>query len=397
MKKSIDITTNQEAPIRVAIDGNEANVPNRVGSNVYAYEIIKNLYTIVRNKNVTVTILLASEPHKDLPRENKKWHYKVITPQKFWTQWALPIHLFFHSDEYDVLYTPGHYAPRLSFVPYVSSIMDLAFLKFEKQFKKRDFIQLKNWTKYSVAHAKKVIAISDFTKQDIIREYNKDENDVIVAYPAVEINKEIIAPIHKQNVLGKFKITKPYILYVGTIQPRKNLVTLIEAFEKISRKLPIGKRKKVTQLQLVIAGKIGWLADELLQRVEQSPYKNDIILTGFVTDFEKKVLLSNAETLTLVGLYEGFGIPPLEALEYGLIPLVSNNSSLPEVVGFAGVLADPQDPTDIANQLEKVLTLTNKEKAPFETARKIQIQKFSWKNSAKTIYKTLEKVAHNEV
>ena len=395
MKEFIEKTTKDEQTLRIAIDGNEANISNRVGSNVYAFEILNNLYHIVRNKPVKVTILLAKPPISDLPKENIKWKYQVVTPQKFWTQWALPIHLYLNSDKYDVMYTPGHYAPRISAVPYVSSVMDLAFLKYKEQFKKRDYIQLVKWTKYSVKNAKKVITISDYSKQDIIEQYHKQESDIVVAYPAVYPPRREIAPIHREKVLKKFNITNPYILYVGTIQPRKNLVNLIDAFEKLSRKLPIGKRKKLQSVQLVIAGKIGWLADNVIKRVEKSPYKNQIIMTGFVTDFEKEVLISGASTLTLIGLYEGFGIPPLEALHHNIIPIVSNNSSLPEVVGNSGVLTDPNNPSDIAEKLEKVLTLTSKQKKEILKNKRVQIDKFNWKNSAKVVYKTLERVVHD--
>jgi glycosyltransferase involved in cell wall biosynthesis len=394
MKEFIKRTNKNNQTTRIAIDGNEANIVNRVGSNVYAFEIIKNLHTLVRNKTVKVTVLLSSPPINDLPKENKKWKYKVVSPQKFWTQWALPIHLFLHFDKYDVFYTPGHYAPRISSIPYVSSIMDLAFLNYEKQFKKKDFIQLKKWTKYSVKNAKKIIAISKSSKKDVIETYGRKDQDVVVAYPAVYSLKQKIAPVHVKKVLNKFKIEQPFILYVGTIQPRKNLIKLIESFEKISRRLPIGKKKKVNKIQLVIAGKIGWLADDVLKRVEESPYKNQIIMAGFVTDFEKEVLLSNCATLTLMGLYEGFGIPPLEALHHGIIPVVSDTSSLPEVVGKAGLLANPNNTNEIASKLEEVLTFTNKEKQRYSKARKAQISKFNWKTSAKVVYKTLEKVAH---
>jgi glycosyltransferase involved in cell wall biosynthesis len=394
MKEFIEKTNKHNQTIKIAIDGNEANVSSRVGSNVYAFEIIKSLHTLVRNKSVKVTILLSTPPIKELPKENKKWKYKVITPQKFWTQWALPIHLFLHSDDYDIFYTPGHYAPRLSSIPYVSSIMDLAFLNYENQFKKKDFIQLKKWTKYSVKNAKKIITISEATKRDVMEQYGRTKQDVIVAYPAVNHKKEKIPPIHIKKVLNKFKIDQPFILYVGTIQPRKNIIKLIESFEKVSRRLPVGKRKKIKSLQLVIAGKVGWLADDVLKRVEESPYKNQIIMAGFVTDFEKNVLLSECETLVLVGLYEGFGIPPLEALHYSIIPVVSDTSSLPEVVGKAGLLANPNNTTEIAEKIEEVITLTLREKQKYINPRRSQIAKFDWKNSARIIYKTLEKVAH---
>lgn len=382
--------------IKIAIDGNEANITNRVGSNVYAFEILANLYNLTKNKPVEVTVLLANEPIKDLPAANKKWSYKVIKPAKLWTQWALPIHLFLHSDHYDVFFTPGHYAPRFSKIPYVSSVMDLAYINFPDQFKKRDYLQLLNWTKYSVARAKKVIAISEFTKQDIIKHYKKKESDVVVAYPAIYSQDVKIAPIHKQKVLTKFNIKKPYFLYVGTIQPRKNLINLIEAFEKLSRQLPLGRRKNIKELQLVIAGKIGWLADDIVNRAKNSPFKNQIIMTGFVSDFEKNVLLDNCSSLVLTGLYEGFGIPPLEAISHQIVPVVSSTSSLPEVVGNAGILVNPNDTTDIARGLKEVLDLSSKQKLAYKKAGEIQLTKFDWKNSAREILKTLEKVGAHE-
>lgn len=382
--------------LKIAIDGNEANIVNRVGSNVYAFEIISNLYNLIKNKPIEVTVLLASEPIKDLPPANKKWNYKVVKPAKLWTQWALPIHLFLYADQYDVFFTPGHYAPRFSRVPYVSSVMDLAYIHFPEQFKKRDYLQLLNWTKYSVQRAKKVVAISEFTKQDVIKHYKKKGSDVVVAYPAIYPHTTKIAPLHKKKILSKFNISQPYFLYVGTIQPRKNLINLVEAFEKLCRQLPLGKRKNIKSLQLVIAGKIGWLADDIVNRVKNSPFKNQIIMTGFVTDFEKSVLLDNCTSLVLTGLYEGFGIPPLEAISHQIVPVVSNTSSLPEVVGKAGILVNPQDSNDIARGLNEVLNLSVKEKSDYRKAAIIQLSKFDWKNSAREILKTLEKIGSHE-
>lgn len=151
-------------PLRLAIDGNEANVKQRVGSNVYAFEVIKQLYELTKNpKKFDCTILLAHKGLADLPPARSNWQYKVLTPQRLWTQWALPLHLFWQQKQYDLFFTPGHYAPRFSAVPYVSSVMDLAFLEFPEQFQKNDLYQLKHWTYYSVRHAKKVITISIFS------------------------------------------------------------------------------------------------------------------------------------------------------------------------------------------------------------------------------------------
>lgn len=396
--------------IRIAIDGNEANIANRVGSNIYAYEIIKNLEKLVRNQpDITVTVCLAFSPQPDLPAERAGWSYKVIKPTFLWTQLALPSYLFMHRDEFDVFYTPGHYAPRHCPIPYVSSVMDLGFLYFPDQFKHKDLVQLKNWTEYSVKHASKVIAISQFTKQDVIKQYHKPETDVVVAYPDVDSSTHPVSMAAQNRVLKKFKITSPYILYVGTLQPRKNLVRLIEAFEE-TYDLIHNPLKKVNltsnyelrdvvpfkNVQLVVAGKVGWLADEILSKIKNSPIKDHIILTGFINDSAKNALYQGASASVLVGTYEGFGIPALESFHHGVIPVVSETSSLPEVVGKAGVLVDPLNIKSISNGLSSVLLLAAKERAKLRREARKQSLHFSWVKSAKIILETLVKIAQSE-
>lgn len=390
--------------LRIAIDGNEANVPNRVGSNVYAYEILNQLELQTRqpvnDHNLDVTVLLATTPLKDMPKERPGWKYLVLTPRKFWTQWALPIHLFLHHSRYDVLFTPGHYAPRLSIIPYVSSVMDLAYFDYADQFKAHDFLQLKSWTAYSVKKAVKVIAISEFTKQDIIKRYGITPSKVVVAYPSVIPPTKEPTSLRRANTLKKFSLKKPYLIYVGTIQPRKNLIKLVEAFESVQRSVASEKTKKVGRsrvqsatLQLVIAGKIGWLADDIIQRIKDSPFFADIILTGYINEEVKHILIKEADASVLVGLYEGFGIPPLESMHLGTIPIVSNTTSLPEVVGEAGILVDPTSPHSIADGIKKVLRLTAKSKAKYRKEMRAQIKKFSWQESAKIILRTIAQVA----
>jgi hypothetical protein len=174
--------------LRIAIDGNEANIKNRVGSNVYAFEVLWALERMTRTRaDIEITILVSTKPIQDLPQTRAGWNYQVIQPQPLWTQFALPIHLFVHRSRYDVFFTPGHYAPRLSSLPYVSSVMDVAYLKFPEQFQDKDVIQLKDWTGYSVRHAHKVVAISQSTKADVVKYYKRKPQDVVVAYPSISL------------------------------------------------------------------------------------------------------------------------------------------------------------------------------------------------------------------
>ncbi len=383
--------------IKIAIDGNEANVKNRVGSNTYAFAIISELYKLTENrKNIDITILLSSKKLNDLPKTRIGWRYMVIGPSKFWTQWALPIHLFLHQNDYKLFFTPSHYAPRISSVPYISSIMDLAYLHYPKQFRFNDLMQLKNWTKYSVKNARKIITISKFSKKEIQKYYHVAEKDIVVAYPSFQFGES--APIEEvRNFFRTNKIRSKYFLYLGTLQPRKNIIELVTAYEEFLRKLAATNLKiknknqrQIGEPDLVIAGKTGWLADEILARIANSPFKEKIILTGFVEDKFKKALYQNAIASLLLSLYEGFGIPALESMQTGTIPIVANNSSLPEVVGSTGLLVKANDPHEISNAMMRVYQMPHKELLKFKTAMHRQSKKFSWHEAAKIILKTIE-------
>jgi len=393
--------------IRIAIDGNEANIKERVGSNAYAYKILVALEKILQDQsNISVEVLLSQPVQTDFPQEREGWTYRNFGPASFWTQWALPWHLFHSRQKYDVFFTPGHYAPRYSLIPYVSSVMDLAFLDFGKQFRKKDLLQLKEWTRYSVKNAKRVIAISQFTKQDIVEKYHLAAEKVVVAYPGLSLNSTpALKEKEKMETFEKWHIHQPYLLYVGTLQPRKNLLKLIKSFELVvqqsnEERKENRKRKnyltsdsgKIETLQLVIAGKIGWLAGPIMARIQASSLKNRIIVTGYVAEQEKMFLYKEAAASILIGLYEGFGIPPLEAMQANTIPIVSNTTSLPEVVGEAGIQVSPDDVQAIATGIKTVLQQPAKERAALLKKGRQQIKKFSWEKSAQIVLDTLLEV-----
>lgn len=401
--------------IHIAIDGNEANVLQRVGSNVYAFELLKQLFELIRNDpEVRVTVLLAEPPIKDWPSGTDRWQYQVIGPKPLWTQWALPIHLFQQRDTYHVFFTPGHYAPRWSPIPYVSSVMDLAYLFYPDQFRKKDVVKLTKWTAYSVKRAAKIITISESSKQDVVKEYGRNPDDVLVAYPGLSEQPSLPNGKHQARILNKFGIKNPYFLYVGTLQPRKNLAKLIEAFEVFERQrrqiaselaahspksanyprlTPNAKQVISSETQLVIAGKIGWLAEDIIDRINRSPFKNQIVVTDFISDEVKHVLYHNAIALTLLGLYEGFGIPPLEAMSHGTVPIVSDTSSLPEVVGKAGIIVNPTDDAAIAHAMMEVALSSRTQRAQLRKQMKTQIKKFDWMQSAQVVFNCLKDLA----
>lgn len=369
--------------MRIAIDGNEANVNKRVGISEYAFELTSTWYKKRLEKTIdhAFTIFLKNEPLDHMPKEKSYFKYKIIKPQKLWTQAPLPLYLLTHPNDYDVFFTPTHYAPRFSTIPRVTSVMDLSYEYYPQLFKKNDLHKLKNWTRYSVKKAKKVVTISNASRSDIIKFYDIQAEKIEVVYPGIKQNM-MAKKDESTKQLQKLGINKKYILFVGTLQPRKNIAKLIEAFSKLEKK---------DQYQLIIVGKKGWHFDEILKAPEQHHVQKNTIFKYFVSDEELATLYKNCEVFVLPSLYEGFGLPVLEAMKQGAPVATSNISSLPEAGGDAALYFDPNNADDMRKTIEKILNDKSLQKKMKEKGKK-QVQKFSWEKSATQVLKVLESV-----
>ncbi|MBP9781585.1 glycosyltransferase family 4 protein [Candidatus Woesebacteria bacterium] len=388
----------KQARLNIAIDGNEANVSKRVGSNVYAFEILKALEKRTKSQSEMyhVTVLLHSQPNDDLPKPREGWIYQVFGPKQLWTQWALPKHLYAQKKTYGVFFTPSHYAPSICPIPYVSSVMDLAFLSHPHTFRWRDLFQLKHWTEHSAKNANRVIAISQATKTAIHQYYQIKKNEIVVAYPGSPPPHTVSQSDQKQ-LLQSEQIQAPFFLFVGTIQPRKNIPLLVAGYEQFITKFQtehLPKGINPTKIpQLILAGKTGWMAQESLGSIRRSSVSALIKRVGFSSLDLQTTLYSQAQATLLVSDAEGFGLPPLEAMRYGSLPIVVNSSSLPEVVDKAGLIIPPNSPEAIADALWQCITLSAKQKAMYRKFAREQLAFFSWEASAQIILETLQKVA----
>ncbi|MBI5358641.1 glycosyltransferase family 4 protein [Candidatus Amesbacteria bacterium] len=356
----------------IGIDANEANLTqNRVGINEYAYNLlwaISNLQT--EHKFV---IYLKTKPNDSLPKEREGWKYRVIPFPKLWTQTRLPFDLFFRFPRPDVFFSMTHYAPRWSPVPTVVSIMDLGFLSTPEQFTKKDFNQLKSWTAYSVRNAKKVLAISEYTKSEIVRIYHKNPDDVAVGLLACSSN--ISGPVHNKSVLKKYNIQKPYFIFIGSLRPSKNVEGLVKAFATLDE-----------NYNLVIVGKKAWLFHEIFKTVSDLHLQDRVIFTGFVEEWEKQVLLSESIAYVLPSFMEGFGIPVLEAFTCQTPAVVSAVASLPEVAGVAGIYVEPEDVDSIAAGMQRAVT----DREKFVKLGLERVKSFSWDKCAQETLLCLE-------
>ena len=373
----------------IGIDGNEANVKKRVGISEYAYQLLVQFasFEFAKRKNIHFVVYLKDKPKKELPPESENWHYRVLKPGKLWTQWRLPLDLYFHKPRPDVFFSMTHYAPRFSPVPTVISVMDVSYLRFPELFNPSDLYQLRNWTDYSVKHAKKVLTISNSSRDDIIKAYKTSAERVVTIYPGIKKTLSLEPHVFGMNQLQtKYHISDKYILFVGTLQPRKNIVRLIEAFSRIKN-----QELGIKDLELVIIGRKGWQYEEILAAPEKYDVTDQVKFLENVSDDELDVFYQHALCYVLPSLYEGFGLPVVEAMQRGCPVITSNVSSLPEAGGDAALYVDPENVADIAEKITQLITDKQLREELIAKGKK-QIQKFSWEKAATETLGVLQEV-----
>ena len=363
----------------IGIDGNEANISQRVGVNTYSFELLKNLRKLQdewKNKH-TIIVYLKDKPKKDMPEESGHFKYKVIGGRALWILTKLTPHLFFDKPKCDIFFSPSHYVPPISPIPRICSIMDLGYLEYTDQFRKKDFWQLKIWTAISIFVSKAIIAISNSTKEDIVRHYPIAKNKIYVtplAYDASKFNTNIIEN-DVRRVRDRYSIVTDYVLYLGTLKPSKNIMGLVEAFSKV----PVPD----SGLQLVIAGKKGWLFEPIFEKVKELGITDRVVFTDFVSEEDKPALIRGARLFVLPSFWEGFGLDILNAMASGVPVVASNKGSLPEVVGEAGVLVNPNDIDSIVAGMKEVLLASVTKYNTFIEKGLRQAKKFSWEKTAR--------------
>lgn len=268
--------------------------------------------------------------------------------------------------------------------------MDLAFFHFPQLFTPKDLKQLKSWTGYSVRKAKRIITISQASKDDIIKLYGIEPEKIAVIYPGIKQHVSLTPHIYPMNELKtKYKIGDDFLLFVGTLQPRKNIVRVIEAFSQLKKQKTENKEQ---DLQLIIVGRKGWQYEEILAAPEKYDVKDKVKFLDFVPDEDLTLFYQHAKVFVWPSLYEGFGLPILEAMQQGCPVITSNVSSLPEAGGDAALYVDPQSVEEIAGAMGKVLTDKKLRDEMIAKGRK-QVEKFSWEKAAQETLAVLQQVA----
>lgn len=365
--------------MRIGMEAERANLPNPTGVERYATKLIQGLAKIDHeNEYVLYFRTTPTAWFYDLP---KNFKLRVIPFPKFWTQIRISWEMLTHP--VDVLMILASAMPIIHPKKTVVTVHDIAYEMFPKAFTPFMLKYLQWSTRFAVKHAAKVVSVSQSTKDDVVKIYKADPNKIQVIHLGFDQNFYGQQNYTEaQPVLDKWGIVyQKYLLFLGTLQPRKNILLLIEAFELLRKKYHIEEK-------LVIVGSKGWLWEPIYKKI-QSVTDGSIKYLEYLSDDELKTVIAGARLLTLPALYEGFGLPPLEAMASGVPVVVSNVSSLPEVVGDAGKLIDPNSVESIAAGLLEVLTDKNTRAQMIQKGLE-QSKKFTWEECAKKTLALIE-------
>jgi len=363
--------------MRIGIDARMYG-PRHSGIGRYVEQLIAHLAQIESEHEFV--IFLKKESFDSFSVPNNRW--KKVLADVHWYGAAEQMKMpgIIKKEQVDLMHFPHWNVPVFYHGPFVVTIHDLIMFHHARRdasthnafvYVVKD--RLHRWlVRYVAKKAKHIFATSEFTKKDIVETLGVDERNISVTYqaPLIINNKQLTI----NNLSQKFHIDSPYVLYVGNAYPHKNLETLIDAWKMFSRDNP--------EYQLVLAGKESPWYEKLKGKARGT---GSIIFTGYVTDEELSALYKKAHLYVFPSLYEGFGLPPLEAMTYNIPVISSSSSCLPEVLGNAALYFDATDAEDIVRALEEGTENEDLRYVLQENAKE-ELARYSWETLAKQTY-----------
>ncbi|HZF38619.1 MAG TPA: glycosyltransferase family 1 protein, partial [Blastocatellia bacterium] len=311
----------------------------------------------------------------DKPKNLNRQFIPLRSRSIFRKWWLVGLPSLLRIYQVDVFHGTNYCVPVFAPCPTVVTIHDLSLYTQSHTHEAANVKRGKRRMPIMARLASLIIAPSEWTRREIVERLRVSSEKVRVIYEAAREGMKPLPPHFCQGVLDKYQIRPPYLLYVGTIEPRKNLLTLIRAYDELLRTTPL-------RPQLVLAGGRGWLCDEVFKLAEDLKLQDQVHFTGYVEDGDLPALYSAAEAFVYPSFYEGFGLPPLEAMACGAPVITSDVSSLPEVVGKAGLTHAPNNTRALTEAMAKLLgDETTREHFKREGLK--QAAKFSWERAAR--------------
>ncbi len=367
--------------MHIAIDASRATRAQRTGTEYYARQLIERLAHA--HPEARWTLFFRDNPHAwlaDLPYVERV----VLSAERLWTYTALAPALA--RVQPDLFWEPAHVLPPsapLLGIPSLVTVHDLGYEHFPAAHTAAQRAYLQLTTRYHARAATRIIADSKATARDLIDLYGTSPSKISVVPLGVDHQhfRPVTDAVALAAIRNRYKTGERFILYVGTLQPRKNLARLIGAFAMVAPRFP--------GVNLVLAGGKGWLSDELQAVLEQPLLAHRVVTTGYVEDGDLPALLSAAEVFAFPSLFEGFGLPVLEAMACGTPVVTGNTSSLPEVAGNAAVKVDPTNTRHIADALTLLLSQPSL-RAELRHRGVAHAAHFTWEKSADLLWAEIE-------
>lgn len=299
----------------------------------------------------------------------------------WWFEWSVANWL--NRNKPDLFLSPDGYCSLRANVPQLAVMHDIAYEHFPKHNK---FLQQKYYEFFMprFAHkATRIATVSYYSKNDIVDQYKILPEKIDVVFSAVKDNFSPLTEAEKNAVKTKFTSSKNYFVYAGSVNPRKNLANMLLAFEQF-------KQETASDFKFVIAGAKGWQTGEIFDTWNNMKFKEEVIFTGRLSIEELKQIIGAAKVSLYVSLFEGFGVPPLEAMACGVPVITSNTSSIPEICGNAALFANPNSVQDISSKMRMILENTELQHSLIELGFE-QYRQYSWEATAKLLWESCKR------
>ena len=361
----------------IGVDASRACVAERTGTEQYSAALLRALMALGTPHRWR--LYAPGPPPEDLLPLPPRWEWRALPLPRLWTHARLSWELLRHP--VNALFVPAHVVPLLHPRRTAVTVHDLGYLHVPEAHAGWSRRYLDGSTRWSVSTARKVIAVSGATRNDLVASLRVPAEKITVVHHGVRAGLRRPPEEDIAATLAERGIAPPYVLFLGTVQPRKNLARLIRAFAGVvAAGLPH---------RLVVAGRTGWLTEGILAAARAPGLAGRVHFAGYVPDGDLPALYAGADAFVLPSLYEGFGMPALEAMACGTPVIASNTTSLPEIVGDAGLLVDPLDEPALARAMIALLT-DSARRARLAAAGLRRAASFTWERCARETLDVIE-------
>lgn len=357
----------------IGIDASRANSEHRTGTEWFSYHVIQELKRIIPNEYQVV--LYSKEPLRDaLADLPSHWRSRVLRwpPQRLWTQMRLSLEMLFAPP--DLLYIPSHTLPVIHPAQVVTVIHDVGFERLPELYGKSERAYHRFAVRFALKYASEIITVSAFTKKEIMDVYRVSGEQIHVIPNGLNAARQS-TPVHRNA-------DTPYFFYLGRLERKKNTSRLVKAFAAF-------KKQYTKPMRLILAGARGYGSDEVDAMIQQEGMEDDVRIMGWTPEKDVRVLLEQAQAFVFPSLYEGFGIPLLEAMQAGVPVLASDIPALREVADDAALFFDPASVASIAHALQQMAENSTLRTQCIERGKKRAAQ-FSWKKTAEQTWQRLQ-------